>query len=228
MTPTRLAAAQRHSPGSRPVRSSQDIFNVGERKTGMSSDQRTLPAMAIQLGELLTNTKGGKSLPLRREGGPVVWQSAEVQKILWQPSAYNDADAKRVPICLEAEETAAQELEEIEQQVTQLLSQQSQSDTKIFGKALAPHEVEARLQSCRKTSARGNSFLKFKLNWDRVRVWDASGQELQEFGDLAGRSCKVRVELRQCWLMPPSWGILMEVTDLMLMEAAPPQIQCPF
>ena len=38
--------------------------------------------MTIQLGELLTNTKGGKSLPLRREGGPVVWQSAEVQKIL--------------------------------------------------------------------------------------------------------------------------------------------------
>ncbi|OLP75413.1 hypothetical protein AK812_SmicGene44789 [Symbiodinium microadriaticum] len=24
----------------------------------------------------------------------------------------------------------------------------------------------------------------------------------------------VRVEMRQCWLMPPSWGILMEVTDL--------------
>ena len=136
----------------------------------MSSDQRTLPAMAIQLGELLTNTKGGKSLPLRREGSsePVVWQSAEVQKILWQPSAYNDADAKRVPICLEPEETAAQELEEIEKQVVQLLSQQSQSDTKMFGKALAPHEVEARLQSCRKTSARGNSFLKY---WDRVRVW---------------------------------------------------------
>ena len=78
--------------------------------------------MAIQLGELLTNTKGGKSLPLRREGEPVVWQSADVQKILWQPSAYNDADAKRVPICLEPEETAGRELEEIEKQVTQLLS----------------------------------------------------------------------------------------------------------
>lgn len=196
----------------------------------MSSDQRTLPTMAIALGELLTNTKGGKSLPLRREGSsePVVWQSAEVQKILWQPSAYNDADAKRVPICLEPEETAGRELEELEQQVVQLLSKHSFSDTKIFGKSLAPHEVEARMQSCRRTSARGNSFLKFKLNWDRVRVWDPSGQPLQEFGDLAGRSCKVRVEMRQCWLMPPSWGILMEVTDLMLMEAAPPQIQCPF
>ena len=34
MTPTRLAAAQRHSPGSRPVRSSQDMFNLAEGKPG--------------------------------------------------------------------------------------------------------------------------------------------------------------------------------------------------
>ena len=99
-------------------------------------------------------------------------------------------------------------------------------DSKIFGKGLAPHEVEARMQSCLKTSARGNSFVKFKLNWDRVRIWDASGQPLPDPGDLASRSCKLKVELRQCWLMPPSWGILMEVTDLQLMEVAPPP--CPF
>ena len=48
----------------------------------MSSAQQAAPTMAIQLGELLTNTKGGKSVPLRGEGsGPPVWQSAEVQKI---------------------------------------------------------------------------------------------------------------------------------------------------
>ena len=185
--------------------------------------------MAIQLGELLTNTKGGKSLPLRREGGPVVWQSAEVQKILWQPSAYNDADAKRVPICPGARgDRCAGAGGNREAGDAAALGSSPSRTPRSSARPWRPHEVEARLQSCRKTSARGNSFLKFKLNWDRVRVWDASGQELQEFGDLAGRSCKVRVEMRQCWLMPPSWGILMEVTDLMLMEAAPPQIQCPF
>ena len=78
---------------------------------------------------------------------------------------------------------------------------------KIFGKGLVPHEVEARMQSCLKTSSRGNSFVKFN-------IWDTSGQPLPDPGDLAGRSCKLKVELRQCWLMPPSWGILMEVTDL--------------
>ena len=144
--------------------------------------------MAIQLGELLTNTKGGKSVPLRGEGsGPPVWQSAEAQKIIWQPAAFNDPEAKRVPVCLEPEETAVAQLQEIERQVVELLSQQSFRDSKIFGKGLVP---------------------KFKLNWDRVRIWDASGQPLPDPGDLASRSCKLKVELRQCWLMPPSWGIL--------------------
>eukprot|EP00439_Symbiodinium_sp_Y106_P011061 s14698_g1.t1 len=106
--------------------------------------------MAIQLGELLTNTKGGKT-------------------------------AKRVPVCLEPEETAVAQLQEIEQQVVELLSQQSLRDSKIFGKGLVPHE---------------------------------------DPGDLASRSCKLKVELRR--LMLPSWGILMEVTDLQLMEVAPP------
>ena len=77
--------------------------------------------MATQLGELLTNTKGGKSVPLRGEGsGPPVWQSAEVQKIIWQPAAFNDPEAKRVPVCLEPEETAVAQLQEIERQVVEL------------------------------------------------------------------------------------------------------------
>ena len=100
----------------------------------MSSAQQAAPAMAIQLGELLTNTKGGKSVPLRGEGsGPPVWQSAEVQKIIWQPAAFNDPEAKRVPVCLEPEETAVAQLQEIERQVVELLSQQSLRDSKIFG-----------------------------------------------------------------------------------------------
>ena len=70
--------------------------------------------------------------------------------------------------------------------------------------------------------------LKAKLNWDRVRFWDAEGQPLESPGDLAGRLAKVRVELRQVWLMSPQCGLLLEVTDLQLREAAAPQAECPF
>ena len=47
--------------------------------------------------------------------------------------AFNDPEAKRVPVCLEPEETAVAQLQEIERQVVELLSQQSLRDSKIFG-----------------------------------------------------------------------------------------------
>ncbi|CAE7524491.1 pfh1, partial [Symbiodinium microadriaticum] len=68
---------------------------------------------------------------------------------------------------------------------------------------------------------RGSAFLKAKLNWDRARFWDADGQPLECPGDLAGRLAKVHVELRQVWLMSPQCGLLLEVTDPQLREAAP-------
>ena len=53
-------------------------------------------------------------------------------------------------------------------------------------------------------------------------------EELAEPGDLAGRECKVRCELRQVWVMSNQCGLLLEVTDLQLKdyEAAGPV--CPF
>ena len=70
---------------------------------------------AIQLGDLTINAKGGKYVPLRRNGGPPVWQSAEWQKIIWHPAAFNDPSAKRVGLCLEPEEASKAQLQEIEQ-----------------------------------------------------------------------------------------------------------------
>ena len=46
--------------------------------------------VAIKLGDLVTNAKGGKYFPISsEEGGPVVWQPAEWLRILWHPSAYS-------------------------------------------------------------------------------------------------------------------------------------------
>ena len=59
---------------------------------------------------------------------------------------------------------------------------------------------------------------KLKLDWGRVRIWGPSQEELAEPGDLAGRECKVRCELRQVWVMSNQCGLLLEVTDLQLKE----------
>ena len=154
------------------------------------------------------------------------WRAAELA--LAHPAAYGDQEARRVNVCFEPDAAAADFFAGLERELVDRLAAKSAHEPKIFNKALARPEIEARMQSCLKTSQRGSSFLKAKLNWDRVRFWDGEGQPLESPGDLAGRLAKVRVELRQVWLMSPQCGLLLEVTDLQLREAAARQAECPF
>ena len=183
---------------------------------------------AIQLGDLTINAKGGKYVPLRRNSGPPVWQSAEWQKIIWHPAAFNDPSATRVGLCLEPDEASKAQLQEIEQHLVRALTALSLSEPKVFGKFLTETDVKDRFQSCLKTSPRGGSYLKLKMDWGRVRMWGPTQEELAEPGNFAGRECRVRCELRQIWLMSNQCGLLLEVTDLQLKtyEAAGPA--CPF
>ena len=193
MTPTRPAAAQRHSPGiGKKVRSGGGIFSLGNKKGTMSSK----PSLAIKLGDLLANPKGGKFFPVCAEdGGPAVWQCDWI-RILWHPTAYNGEDARRLPLCLEPNEAAAAELARFEKILVAQLASRSQADPKLFGRMLTTQDTEGRLVSCLKTSSRGNSFIKLKvcLGLDQVRLWDAQGQPLPEMGDLSNRECKVRAD----------------------------------
>ena len=154
-----------------------------------------------------------------------MWQSAEWQKIIWHP---NDPSAKRVGLCLEPDEASKAQLQEIEQHLVRALTALSLSEPKVFGKFLTETDVKDRFQSCLKTSPRGGSYLKLKMDWGRVRIWGPNQEELAEPGNLAGRECRVRCELRQIWLMSNQCGLLLEVTDLQLKdyEAAGPA--CPF
>ena len=154
----------------------------------MEPQQQATCESAIQLGDLTINARGGKYVPLRRNGGPPVWQSAEWQKIIWHPAAFNDPTAKRVCLCLEPDEASTAQLQEIEQHLVRALTALSLSEPKVFGKFLTETDVKDRFQSCLKTSPHGGSYLKLKLDWGRVRIWGPNQEELAEPGDL-GASC---------------------------------------
>ena len=55
----------------------------------------------LTLGELTTSTKGGKSIPLKDRDETLCYRPAPL-RVIWQPKAFNDADASRVPVCFEA------------------------------------------------------------------------------------------------------------------------------
>ena len=114
----------------------------------MEPQQQATCESAIQLGDLTINARGGKYVPLRRNGGPPVWQSAEWQKIIWHPAAFNDPTAKRVGLCLEPDEASTAQLREIEQHLVRALTALSLSEPKVFGKFLTETDVKDRFQSC--------------------------------------------------------------------------------
>ena len=84
-------------------------------------------------------------------------------KIIWRPAAYGDQEARRVNVCFEPDAAAADFFAGLERELVDLLAAKSAREPKMC------LEIEARMQSCLKTSERGSSFLKAKLNWDRAR-----------------------------------------------------------
>ena len=185
------------------------------------------PTLAVELGDLSFNKQGGKFFPLRGTGVRAPeWSSAEWLKILWHPSGFKDPDARRVSLSLEADEGIKTLFRGVEEHLVRSLAALSIKDSRLFGKVLTETEVKERFLSCLKTNARCDAFLKTKMDWDRVRIWGPKGEKLEDPGDLTGRECKVRCELRQVWLMTAQCGLLVEVTDLMLKE--PSSQRCPF
>ena len=130
--------------------------------------------MAMQLGNIQTNSKGGKYLPLRGQGGdPPTWKS-EWLKVLWNPSG--DPEAVRVSVCLEPDEAAKSFFLEVEDQLAAQLSEHSSRDQRIFGKFLQPEDVKQRMVSALKVSTRGTEFLKLKLHWEKAQLWGPAGE----------------------------------------------------
>ncbi|CAE7355307.1 unnamed protein product [Symbiodinium natans] len=94
-------------------------------------------AEQISLGELQTNAKGGKFLPLRAaHGGFASWRSPDWLRVIWHPSSFGAKEQRRVNLCLEPCEEAKEFFGGVERLLVEELARKSVHDTKIFGKAL--------------------------------------------------------------------------------------------
>ena len=93
------------------------------------------PSAAIKLGDPLP--RGGKFFPVCAED----WI-----RILWHPSAYNGEEARRLPLCLEHNETAAAELAGFEKALVAQLASRSMADPKLFGRMLTTQDTESRFR----------------------------------------------------------------------------------
>ncbi|CAE7858153.1 pfh1 [Symbiodinium necroappetens] len=140
--------------------------------------------------------------------------------VLWEPSAYKDANSERVNVCLEATEEALAEVARWEKAAVELAVKHGAA---MFGKPLSQAQLQERFQSCLKTSAQGVTFLKLKATLPNVRFWDNEGKR-EAPSSLRGRKVLVAVQPRQLWVMNQQCGLLLELQDVKLDDGVE---ECP-
>ena len=99
--------------------------------------------LAITLGDVLVNAKGGKFCPLKdAEGRPPTWTS-DWLRIIWHPSAYGEPEARRVNLCVEPDDAAREHFEAVERKLAQELSKPRGTECWPFLPASGPAVGEA-------------------------------------------------------------------------------------
>ena len=130
--------------------------------------------MELVLGEVQSNAKGGKYLPIKGKDGcnNPTFRSTQWAAVVWEPSAYA-AEGDRVNVCLEATEELAEAVLRWETAAAGLATKHAAS---MFGKAQSQAQMQERLQSCLKTSAQGLKFLKLKATMRNLGLGGKAGQ----------------------------------------------------
>ena len=146
--------------------------------------------------------------------------------VLWQPQAFQNAEATRVNICFAPTPEVSSCVESFDAWLFTAIAQSSQ---RLLGTQLTVDDVKARYQSPLKThEASGAQALRVKMNLSgrtAVKCWDTfrKPRELPE----SWTSCTVtpRIAIRSVWLMGRDLGCTLELWQAMLEEAS---AECPF
>jgi len=184
-----------------------------------------LEVNSLTLGDLTTTGKGTKQIPLRCKDGLLKFQPGPL-RVLWQPQAYNEPTATRVPICFESTPEVEDYMNTLDDWVIKALAAGSQN---YFGGTLTVDQVRDKYTSSLKTSQKGYKHLKAKMNIvgrASARFWspDATkpGAPPQDWTNCAVEPI---LEIRGLWFLSKEMGLLVELTDALVTENS---VACPF
>ena len=185
----------------------------------------TFDLEALFLSDPVTSAKRAKTSALSCNGVPIVWHP-EVQRVVYEPSAFQNEDVSRVNLVMQASPQAIEVLSALDARMIEICTENS---ARLFGKTLTQEEVALRYTPCLKKSEKGyEPTFKAKINLSgrgKLKCWNSS-RELREAPESwTGCSVKPVINVRCLWVMPKSFGCLLECSNVLVDEAGP---QCPF
>ena len=183
---------------------------------------------AWQIGQPAANKAGGRTASIIGGDGGPIQLTTNVLRCPFDASGYNDPDAARVTLCLEADDPLVAWCNDLDAEILKLCQRQSQV---IFGRQVSESGLKANYYSPLKENDKyGNSLFKAKMNKvgrGAVRVWNRGGLSREMPENWQDLHVQAKVVLKSLWIQGRNWGLTFEVTDaLVATENAP--VECPF
>ena len=182
-----------------------------------------------QLCEPVASKGGGKQCSiLDDKGGPISFTTS-ILRSPFDASGYNDPDASRVSLCLEADEELIEWCAQLDAEILKLCRQQAR---KLFGKEVyLESELKPNYYSPLKQNEKyGSHLFKMKMNKigkSAVRVWNKGGLPREMPETWQGLHLQARVVVKSLWIQSRNFGLTFEISDGMVCSEADP-ITCPF
>ena len=184
-----------------------------------------LEVTSLSLGDLTVTGKGTKQIPLRCKDGLLKFQPGP-SRVMWQPQAYNDPTATRVPICFEATPEVEDYFNTLDEWAIKALAADSQ---RLFGNTVTVDQMREKYTSALKTSQKGYRHLKAKMNIAGrgcARFWSpGSNKPGPPPEDWTNCVVEPILEIRGVWFLGKEVGLLVELTDALVTENS---VACPF
>jgi len=189
----------------------------------------TLDVATLAFAQITTNAKGAKTLPaLCQNGDPVTWQIADLMECPFDASAYNDVDntANRVTLCLTPSSDVCDAMMALDEWCVQTLSQ---NPTALLGVQLTPEQVKERYVSCLKTSEKGYTTLRTKMNRaGRYALQAYTPTKEKRSHPESWRGCYIQPQLtfKGLYIMGREFGPVLECSHAVVFESKGDE--CPF
>ena len=168
----------------------------------------------LAFGQLFTTSKGAKQVPATyKNGEPVAFHpSDQPLDVPFEPSAFGDAEASRVTLCLTPPE-------EVRDLITALdewcIATISENPTDLLGVSLTPEQVRERYVSCLKTSDKGYKTLRCKMNKVgryALQCYDADRKKRDMPESWRGCCIVPRLVFKGLYVMGKDFGPIVECT----------------
>ena len=180
----------------------------------------------LALGELRTNSRGGKTaLVTHQSGKPVVCIATAPLSCPFGAGIYqDDGSSTRLNIDFGQLEGLALIYKGLDEQLIRAAI--AVKESLWPGKGLTDQQVRENYTSPLKDREGYSSTLRCKVDTEKVRCWSWEGAKIP-LPDSKGKGCLVcpRIQLQSLWFMAPRWGATFLVTDLRIQE---PCIECPW